>query len=138
VRDLFDLELRAAPDEPAYEADTVITFEQFVAHELDAPQALPEANFLALDGDRIVGVSRLNADLANAHVLDQGFTGVDPQYRGRGIALTLKLATIDYARAHAFQEIHTQNDSENGPMLHINARLGFVKQPATLIYERRV
>jgi GNAT superfamily N-acetyltransferase len=137
VRDLFELEMLAARDEPGHDPQGAMSFEQFRANELETPEALPEAGFLALDGQRLVGVSRLMEGGA-PDLLQVGFTGVDPAYRGRGIALALKLRTVEYARAHGYRAIRTQNDTTNAAMLHINAALGFVTAPAWLVYERHI
>ncbi len=135
LHDVFQLELRAMTTEPGFEPDTSMPFEQFLQNELLCAESIPEAAFLALDGERVVGISRLQRT-ARPDVLDQGFTGVDPDYRGRGIALALKVCTIDYARANGFSAIATQNDTTNEPMLHINDRLGFHREPAWIVFER--
>ena len=100
------------------------------------PNALPEAQFLALDGDRYVGISALYRPLAQPGVISQGLTGVLREYRGRGIAMALKLQTVRYAREGGYREIRTWNDARNRPMLRINEALGFVKQPATITFEK--
>jgi mycothiol synthase len=136
ARDLFDMEMRAVTKEPGYEAGTSMSFEQFRAIELESENALPEASFLALDGERLVGVSRVGRRTTEPEVLNQEFTGTDPDYQGRGIALALKVRTIEYAQAYGFREIWTQNDTANVPMLRINERLGFQRQPAIILFER--
>ena len=113
-----------------------MSFKQFRALELESDNALPEANFLALDGARLVGVSRVGRRATEPEVLNQDFTGTDPDYQGRGIALALKLRTVEYAQTHGFREIWTQNDTLNVPMLRINERLGFQRQPPIILYER--
>ena len=62
VRELYELEALAGHDEPAADPDGVMQFQQFVSTEIDSPNAVPEANFLAFDGARLVGVSRLSRD----------------------------------------------------------------------------
>ena len=57
------------------------------------------------------------------------FTGVQRAYRGRGIALALKLLTIRCARSFSARYVRTHNDSENGPMLAINRKLGYQPEP---------
>ena len=53
-------------------------------------------------------------------------------------ALELKLRTVQYGLQHGYCEIRTANDAANAPMLHINAALGFRKQAAIVILERRL
>ena len=102
---------------------------------------LAEASALALDPARenaYVGMSLLYKHTALPDVLKQSFTGVLPDYRGKGIALAMKLAGIERARAMGYREIRTENDSLNAPMLRINEALGFQREAARLTFERRL
>jgi GNAT superfamily N-acetyltransferase len=137
VRELYELEIMGGEDEPRPEQDIAMSFDRFVTQELEQRQALPDANFLAFYGERLVGVSRLERHLAHPGVLLQGFTTVHPDHRGRRTALALKLHTIRYAQAHGYREILTTNDSTNAPMLHINQALGFRQFGQRLVFERR-
>jgi RimJ/RimL family protein N-acetyltransferase len=53
------------------------------------------------------------------------YTATRRDYRGRGLALAVKLATTHWAAAHGITQIATTNDETNAPMLAINARLGY-------------
>jgi RimJ/RimL family protein N-acetyltransferase len=53
------------------------------------------------------------------------FTGTQRAYRGRGLGLAVKLASIAWAREHGITQIATRNDETNAPMLAINRRLGY-------------
>ncbi|HEU5317585.1 MAG TPA: GNAT family N-acetyltransferase, partial [Chloroflexota bacterium] len=57
-------------------------------------------------------------------------------YRGKGIAMALKVRGVRYAREHGYREIRTNNDTANRPMLRINEAMGFVKQPAWIIFHK--
>jgi len=58
------------------------------------------------------------------------YTGVLPEYRGRRIALSLKLLAVRTAQACGAPYLRTHNDSMNGPMLRINRDLiGFRAEP---------
>ncbi len=139
ARDLYDTDTLISSDEPASERDgEPMSFERFSAINLDTPEALPDGHFLAFEGDRLVGVSRLLRDLKRSEVLRQDLTGLLPEYRGRGIAQVLKLRTIQFAREHGYREIRTSNDSTNAPMLHINDAIGFKRESPTIIFERRL
>ena len=127
----YRLWLACNRDRPSLDPITDIALAAFVAAEVEGPQALPDAYFLAVADGRYVGQSSL-AQAADPAVLHQLLTGVLPGYRGRGIALALKLATIGYAQARGVVEIRTHNNARNGPMLRINEALGFVKQPVWL------
>jgi GNAT superfamily N-acetyltransferase len=137
MRDLFDLEQTASRDEPGFDPEAVMQFAQFVTNEFDAADVLDDGSFLAVAGHELVGVSRLKRNATEPHQLEVGFTGVHPAYRGRGIAMALKLRTLEYGRAHGFRAIRTQNDTTNAAMLHINAALGFRLEPPWLVFEKR-
>jgi len=137
AKELHELEMDAARAEPAYEPGSEMVFEQFVANELDSRSFLPDGAFLAFDGERLVGVSRLQRERSRPDALHVGFTGVHPDYHGRGIASALKVRTIEYARAHGFHDIRTENDTRNVPMLRINEALGFRRGIAQIFFERK-
>ncbi|MEZ4860652.1 MAG: GNAT family N-acetyltransferase [Caldilineaceae bacterium] len=82
-----------------------------------------------------VGMSTLWPDANDATRLWQGFTGVDPAYRRRGIATALKVHTIHYARRQGVKYIVTEN-AEGNPMVQINLQLGFAPQPAWVNLEK--
>ena len=46
-------------------------------------------------------------------------------YRGRGLGLAVKLASIRWAAANGITQMVTTNDETNAPMLAINRRLGY-------------
>lgn len=135
---LYDLDREIGEDVPRMDAFTPLPFEEHMKRLLENPSWLPEAHFLATDGDRWVAQSNMFRSDELPAVLYQGITGTRRAYRGRGLALALKLRTVDYARRHGIREIRTWNDSLNAPMLHINVALGFVRQPAWINYEKRL
>ena len=134
--DLYVFEQRLYRDEPGYDPEGSLQFDQFMTFELNPKTAVDDGSFLALVGERMVGVSRLRLDRRGPGILHVGFTGVDPEYRGRGIAVALKLRTLEYARQHGFAEIRTENDSTNAAMLHINLELGFKLEPASIVFHK--
>ena len=136
-QDLYAVEQRIYLDEPGYDPEGSLQFDQFRDFELNPKTRVDAGSFLALDGTRLVGVSRLRRDARGEGILHVGFTGVEAEYRGRGIALALKLLTLEYARDAGFLEIRTENDSTNAPMLHINLELGFRLEPASLIFHKK-
>jgi GNAT superfamily N-acetyltransferase len=136
-QDVYDFERRVYLDEPGYDAEGSLQFDQFVDFELGPNSAIDAGSFLALDDERMVGISRLRRDSRGVRMLHVGFTGVDAAYRGRGIAVALKLLTVDFARRQGYAAIRTENDASNAPMLHINRSLGFELQPASIIFHKR-
>ncbi len=53
------------------------------------------------------------------------YTGTIPAYRGRGLARLAKTVALHRAAANGVRVAYTSNDEANGPMLAINARLGY-------------
>jgi len=136
LQKLYDMHNEVAADVPQPEPYTPMTLDEFRWRWFDNPEYLPDGHFLAKHGGRYVAESNLFRSIELDRVLYQGITGTARAFRGRGIALALKLRTIEYARVHGKHEIRTWNDTLNAPMLAINTQLGFVRQPAWITYER--
>lgn len=85
----------------------------------------PERVIIAADGDTFVGITNV---LHNASIngMYHEYTGVSRAYRGKKIALALKIKAIELAQLKRASYIRTDNDSLNEPILHINRKLGYV------------
>jgi mycothiol synthase len=124
-------------DIPSVDPPTRHTFDEFRREDIDAPSALLDAFYLAIDKDgRYLGVSNLFRSLDDPTFIWQGITGVRREARGKGIAMALKLRTVRYAVEKGIEHIKTWNDVHNRPMLSINEAMGFAKQPAWISYEK--
>ncbi len=133
---LYDLHTDVRADVPQPDDYTVQTLEEFQQQLVDHPDYLPDGHFLAKDGDADVAESFVFRSHELRDVLYQALTGTRRTHRGRGIAVALKLRVIDYARSRGYREIRTWNDTLNAPMLAINTKLGFVRQPAWITFEK--
>ena len=129
LRGVFEMGNAIGPDVPRTDPFTPPTFEMW-RDMVQGPWSFPEAFFLAKDGDLYVGQSDLGRSEGQPDVLYTGFTGVRREYRGRRIAWALKLAALSLAKARGYAEVRTWNSTLNEPMLGINMKLGFLKQPA--------
>ena len=132
-RKLYELHRELQKDVPHPEPQTPVSYAYFVEHTLKSPNLLPDAYFVAVHDGAYVGMSALWASQAGSE-LYTGLTGVTRAYRRKGIALALKLRGIAYAKGHGHPLIKTWNESNNRAILSINERLGYVKQPAWIVY----
>ncbi len=122
------------PDEPNPERSPAA----LVDYLFKAPGALPEACFIALHGDRYAGECVLYRSQDDEAALDHQVTGVDAAFRGRGLAVALKLRTIEFAQRNGFERIATWVESNNPSMLAINEKLGFVRGCGLIVLEKRL
>jgi mycothiol synthase len=111
-------------------------FDQYVAYAITGPSALPDGFCVAVKGDEFVGLSHILVSEKGVS-LYQGLTGVKPRYRRMGIGLAMKIRGIAYARAHGYTLIMAENDAKNIPMLAMNERLGFVRKPNLITFEKQ-
>lgn len=130
------LDVGAPRDEPDLPSPEPATLDEFVCRLVQSPQALPDAFFLAKLRDFYIGLSMIMRSDGAPALLRQELTGVLAPYRGLGIAMALKVRTIEYAQAHGYSRIVTFNSSKNDAMLAINARLGFVRRPAWIAFQK--
>jgi GNAT superfamily N-acetyltransferase len=130
LRPLWEASSRFSLDIPSNEHRHPLPFETWYRLFTEDPHNLVEGVFLALDGERIVGVTMTVKTDSGALVND--FTGVDRAYRGRGIALALKVKAINWAKSTGAAYMRTNNHSVNAPMLAVNEKLGYQPQPGRL------
>ena len=131
IHAVYELDCDCARDVPSTDPFTPLPFESWRKEVLESPNSTPDGWYMAVDRDgRYLGVSNLWRSLEDPSFIWQGLTGVRREARGKGVAMALKLKTVEYAREHGIREIKTWNDQRNRPMLRINEAMGFVKQPA--------
>ena len=125
---LYEINRRCAADNPSNEGWSFPPFEAFRKHVFDASWFRADGQIIAADGDNWVGIAAVGY-YVNTNSMYNAFTGVDRAYRGRKIALALKLLAIQCARKYGASSILTDNDSLNAPMLAINRKLGYQQEP---------
>ncbi|HXI15448.1 MAG TPA: GNAT family N-acetyltransferase [Chloroflexota bacterium] len=136
LKAIYEMELAAFLDVPFADPATPFHYDEWRKDALESPNGLKDAYFLAKHGERYTGVSNMHKNPEHPGVIYQGFTGVIREFRGKGVAMALKLQTVTYARANGYREIRTGNNTRNRPMLRINEAMGFTKQPVWVEYEK--
>jgi GNAT superfamily N-acetyltransferase len=127
IRGIYDVAVEALPDIPGQEEEAIEPFEDWVAHEMQAgPADRPEATFVAVAGDEVVGYSKFSLSDAQPSVAHHDITGVKRAWRGRGVARALKQAQIAWAKDNGYEELRTQNEERNAPIRKLNAEFGYV------------
>lgn len=139
-RAMYDAYREIRGDVPRPGAPTELRYEDF-AHRLTEPGFFPEGVLLAVTAvpsgaahGEVVALSEHYRSDAGPHRLDTGLTGTRRAWRRRGLALALKVRALTLAGELGVREVWTSNASSNGPMLTLNARLGFRPRPAWTQY----
>lgn len=125
TRRIYEVTLEAYPDVPGWEDANVEPFEDWLAHDMRGPGDLPEATFLAVAGDEVVGYAKFSISAAQPGVANHDITGVKRAWRGQGVARALKAAQIRWAKEHGYRELRTRNDEQNAPIRKLNAEFGY-------------
>lgn len=123
-RDAYDVDLESTADMPSTEAFEGMAYEEWEDHVLRHPLYTPEGSFLAYVDGEAAALSLLTVDTESGRAMNW-MTGTRRAYRGQGLALAVKLASIHWAAANGITRMLTFNDATNAPMLAINRRLGY-------------
>jgi mycothiol synthase len=118
-------------DVPRAEPPTPLTFEFFEENVLDDPELIPEAFVFAMRGEQILGFTG-GYQGAQPGWVDQWLTAVSREARGQGLATAIKVHSLRAMLELSFKTVRTDNDTKNAPMLAVNDRLGYQRQPAVL------
>ena len=138
--ELYHLGLDSSRDMPDPEPFTETSFERFERRTFQNPQFTPEAYLVAVKTSEngkleFLAESSLWGTKGEPDFYN-GSTGTRREWRGKQIALALKVKNIFWAKTQGIKEIKTWNDDVNRPMLSINEKLGFAKQPAWVHFVR--
>jgi GNAT superfamily N-acetyltransferase len=127
MRRMYDLSMLLAKDVPHPDGPPRFSFEEFKMY-FGAPGFRPDGLLLLTDGDEWVGTSGVFTPEGRPGYTY--FTGVRREYRGRGLATALKLATIEFAQRNGIGAMRTNNDTANYAMVAVNEKLGYRRLPA--------
>ncbi|MDZ7704013.1 MAG: GNAT family N-acetyltransferase [Trueperaceae bacterium] len=136
-RELYTLMIELLGDVPWRDSFEPWSFETWKARLLEAPTHLPDGLLIAFRGDAMVGLTQLYRT-GTPGLLSTGLTGVRRSDRRQGVATALKAAALRYAHTHGYDTLVTTNHATNEAMLALNAKLGFVRDPAWLLLVKTV
>ena len=131
---VYELDSEAMGDVPGEVAMDDVSFDQWLADYWGHPDTDLEASTAAVVDGRPVAFTHLRAGPGGRAVTDM--TGTLRAYRGRGLALLAKSATLVNAAASGVELVLTENDETNAPMLRINQKLGYRPFGSTLVWSR--
>jgi GNAT superfamily N-acetyltransferase len=130
VRGMYEVDVESRPDIPGFDDVTAESFEEWMAHLMERPTDSPEATFIALANEEVVGFAKLS--LTAPAAAGNSMTAVKRAWRGLGIARALKATEINWALANGYSELHTSNEQRNEAINRLNARLGYRPGDATI------
>jgi GNAT superfamily N-acetyltransferase len=133
---LYEVVRRNYADMPGVGPDTgYMSLGEWRQRWVEDPESPLDCIIIAADGDQLVGVTRMG------WYNDQGemktyHSSVIQEYRGRTIAVALKLLAIRAARRHGATALLTNNDSRNTAILRVNEQFGYVPTPGIYHMQR--
>ena len=114
----------ASRDVPMTESIETMLYDEWLDLVWNFPTFTRDGSFAVVEDGRAVAVSLIFADLEGGRAAN-AFTGTLREYRGRGYAVAVKLASMRWAAANGITRIATTNDETNARMLAINRKLGY-------------
>lgn len=133
---IYEVALEAVPDIPGEEEDRLGTLEEWLARDMQGASDDPNAVFVALEGDAVVGFAKLSLSPDVPHRAFHDLTGVRRSHRGRGIAAALKRTQIAWAKRAGYDSLQTSNEVRNEPIRRLNEKHGYVLEPGVVIVRR--
>jgi GNAT superfamily N-acetyltransferase len=133
TRGIYEVACEALPDIPGEEDAKVEPFEDWLAHDMQGSADSPEATFVAVAGDEVVGYAKFHLTAAQPTTAHHDLTGVKRAWRGQGIAGALKRAQIVWAKEHGYTQLVTAPDLRNEPSRRMNERLGYRPAPGRVL-----
>ena len=115
------------------EAHFAGSYEEWIARSVAAPGIPRDGFFVALADGAVAGYASLEIPGAHPRIAWHDMTAVARAHRGRGVATTLKRATIAWAKAAGLERLQTENNIDNAAMRAVNAHLGYQPMPDEVV-----
>jgi GNAT superfamily N-acetyltransferase len=127
------------PWDDADHGDIVVTPEDLAKmyERLDAAKAQHHTLITREADGTISGMTDVSWKPEHPTEVEQWFTGVHPDYRGRGLGKALKAAMVLFLRERydSLEVIRTENSTTNAAMLAINELMGFREYKKYVVYQ---
>lgn len=123
-RNLYDATDEMAQDVPSTEAYQRMDFEAYAKMVANTAVYNYDLMYVAMDGNSIVGYTRVSPLAAKPDAARTGLSGVRRTYRRRGIVSALKSLSIRALQNQGIEWLFTDNDETN-PLLKLNLAIGF-------------
>lgn len=134
LRKIYELQAMLEREVPGAEQRSVMGQEEFWAKvERDLPAR--EQFSVAMKDGQYIGLHFGSCPPGSEWFMVR-VAGVLPQYRNLGVATALKVRGLSFAKQKGLQGAFTWNDSRNLPILALNTKFGFERQPATITFGR--
>jgi GNAT superfamily N-acetyltransferase len=125
VEELHRLYAEASADVPEYFKEDDVRLEEWRLETLAHPQLSHEGSFIALAPGHVpAALAFLELDEPAGLAMNE-MTGTLVDFRRRGLARFVKLASIRWAKEQGFKKILTGNAESNKAMLGLNISLGY-------------
>ena len=118
-----DLDVAVGSDVPG-EEDMELRYDEWLVGTFGAPDLSWAGSTVVFDGGRPVAFCLLQV-VPNERRAENDFTATRPEYRGRGLARLVKLASLRWCAENGIDRVYTGNDETNAPMRAVNRRLGY-------------
>jgi GNAT superfamily N-acetyltransferase len=122
-RSVWEAEAATAADDPSG-LSRVPPYDEWLVRRWHHPVRAGNLSVAIVERDKVVAFAMTDADFCRKVVWSSA-TGTRLQYRGRGLAKTVKLTALWRCRAAGIMSAYTGNDAGNAPMLAINRWLGY-------------
>ena len=126
---IYDVACEAYADVPDDRASVMEPFGDWLAHDMQGSGDRPDATFVAIADDEVVGYAKFSLTAAQPKTAHHDITGVKRSWRRKGVAAALKRAQIRWAKENGYETLATQNELRNEPIRRLNARLGYRPAP---------
>jgi GNAT superfamily N-acetyltransferase len=121
---MWQIDETVTPDVPGQDNPSHMPFDEWREFVIARPLYQADGSFVAYAEGEPAALSMLAADLETGRGVTI-FTGTLREFRGRGLGLAAKTASLRWAAQNGVTYISTINDETNAPMLAINNRLGY-------------